>query len=144
MENLVKAEILDVCPTPYGYAAFVRAAGKIFVIHINRMRGMSLQYAKENRKGERPFTHEFILQLLDGLDCSVSKVVIYHVDDGTFYTKMIVEMDNEVSQKIVEIDARPSDTISVALRSGAPVFVTHDVLGKVEDITETYRKIKGE
>ena len=70
--------------------------------------------------------------------------MIYHVDDGTFYTKMIVEMDNEVSQKIVEIDARPSDTISVALRSGAPVFVTHDVLGKVEDITETYRKIKGE
>ena len=143
MPDLLKADILDVIPTPYGYSAFIESAGKVFVVSMNRIRGMELQYALEQRKGERPYTHEFVSQLLDGLDCKVARVIINHVDNGTFFTRIIAEMENELGKKIVEVDARPSDTLSLALRAHAPVFIKKAVLDSLPDMSEAYGKIRG-
>ncbi len=144
MGGLQQAKIIDVCPTPYGHAVFVRADAKIFVIYMDRSRGMAVQSALDAYNSERPLTHEFILNLVDALDCKVKRVVIYHVSDGTFFTKIQVEMDNELGRKIVEVDGRPSDTFPMALRSGAPIYVSDSVVDSVADMSEAYRKIKGE
>ena len=71
-----KAEILDICPSPYGYAVFLRSGGKIFVIYVDRARGMALQSAFAGYKAERPLTFEFVAQMLEALECSVKSAVI--------------------------------------------------------------------
>lgn len=140
---LIRAEVLDVCPSPYGYAVFLRADKKIFVIYVDRARGMNMQSALSGMKSERPLTFEFVSQMLDALECSVKSVVIYHVDDGTFFTHVNLVMKNELGEKIAEVDGRPSDTIALALRAGAPIFVARKVLDSVADMGEAFKKIKG-
>lgn len=83
MNDIVRAEIVDVCPSPYGYAVFC-VPTKSFIIYMDRTRGTALQAALDGYHAERPLTHEFLVHLLDGLDCTVKSVLIYHVDDGTF------------------------------------------------------------
>jgi bifunctional DNase/RNase len=50
-------------------------------------------------------------------------------------------MENELGHKIIELDARPSDSITLALLSKKPIYVAQDVLDKVEDMTEIFNKI---
>ena len=50
-------------------------------------------------------------------------------------------MENELGHKIIELDARPSDSITLALLSKKPIYVTQEVLDKVEDMTEIFNKI---
>ena len=57
---------------------------------------------------------------------------------------MKLEMDNELGKKIVELDARPSDSFSLALRSKAPIFVAKSVLEKVDDVDDVWQKIKNQ
>ena len=138
-----RAEIADVYPTPYGYGVFVRAQSKTFMFYVDRDRGVALQNALEGSANLRPLTHEFFAQVLDGLDCRVVKVVFYHVDNGTFFTRIVLEMSNELGSKIIEIDGRPSDTLSIALRVGAPIFVERRVLDAVDDMSEALKKLRG-
>ena len=53
-------------------------------------------------------------------------------------------MNNELGSKIAEIDGRPSDTLAVALKANAPIYIRDDVLKKLPDMSEAYAKIKGE
>ena len=140
----LKATITEICPSPYGYAIFLNTELKTFVIYVDGSRGCAVQSAFEKYSSERPLTHEFVANMLDGLECMVKEVVIYHSDNGTFFTKMKLEMDNELGKKIVEIDGRPSDTFSIALRVGAPIYVDAKVLGKLPDMTGALKKLRGD
>lgn len=144
MSELVKTEIIDVCPSPYGYAVFMRADSKVFVIYMDRARGGSLQSALQGYKAERPLTHEFFAQMLDGFDCKVKNVVVYNENEGTFFTRINVEMENELGKKIIELDGRPSDTFPIALRTSAPIFTERALLDSLEDMGEALKKLKGE
>ncbi len=143
MRNLYVAKILEIAPSPYGYAVFIGAHQKVFVIYIERSRGIVLQRAFKKEKSERPFTHEFVAQVLDGLEAKVQGVEIYHEQEGTFFTRLMISMQNEVSSKIVEVDGRPSDTLALALRTGAPIRISAKVLEKLPDMSEALRQIKG-
>ena len=144
MASLVTASIVDICPSPYGYAIFIKAQEKIFVIYVDRARGMAMQSAYEHEKTERPLSYEFVWQTLDALDCGVDSVVIYREENGTFFTFMRVSMNNELGSKIAEIAGRPSDTLAVAIKANAPIYIRDDVLKKLPDMSEAYAKIKGE
>ena len=144
MPNLIPAKILDVCPSPYGYAVFVRASEKVFAIYVDRARGAAMQSAFRGDQSERPLSHEFALQMLDALDCSVKNAVIYREKDGTFFTSLNVEMKNELGRKIAGVDGRPSDVLAAALSARAPIFVEAGLLERLPDMGETYKKIKGD
>jgi len=144
MDDIIKADILEVCPSPYGHAIFMRAEKKIFIIYVDRQRGAALQSALDAIHSDRPLTHEFFVQLLDGLDCDVKNVLIYGAEDGTFFTRICVEMNNELGRKIIEVDGRPSDTFAIAVRAGAPIFINEKTLASLEDMSEAFKKIKGE
>ena len=64
MNDLVKAVVSDICPTPYGYAVFLSAGGKTFVVYVDRSRGATMQAAYDKLTSERPLTHEFVMQML--------------------------------------------------------------------------------
>ncbi len=85
-------------------------------------RAIAMQLA--DMKFARPLTHDLFCSLLKGVGARIRRVVVTRVEDSTYYAELVVEKDGEV----VSIDARPSDSIAVALRVGAQVFVQEDLL----------------
>ena len=82
-----------------------------------------------------------MITALDGLGAEIERIVINKVEDSTFYARLILSMDNELGHKIIEIDARPSDSLVLALNTGKPIYVARTVMESVEDMTEILTKI---
>lgn len=142
MDNSVVAvSVKGVMPTSNGCAVFLGSDAKTFVIYMDRAIGEAIQRAVNGEQAERPMTHDLMVTLLDGLGAEVERVVINDVDDGTFFARLIVSMENELGHKIVEVDARPSDSIVLALTSKKPLYAAQKVLDAVDDMTEILAKI---
>ncbi len=142
MSESQQAEVVLSYPSPFGYATFVRTAAKTFVIYMDKTGGQAIEKALNGICGERPLTHELICSILDGLDCKVRDVLIYKEQEGTFFAKLTLLMRNELGEKIVEIDSRPSDALSIAIRNKAPIEVLNSVLKNLEDVTDVLEEIK--
>ena len=72
----------------------------------------------------RPLTHDLLYLVVEGLKAKITRVVIADLRENTFYASVIVERDSEV----LSIDARPSDSIALALRARAAIFVNEKLL----------------
>jgi bifunctional DNase/RNase len=72
----------------------------------------------------RPLTHDLCYLIVEGLKAKIARVVIGDLRENTFYASVLVERDSEV----ISIDARPSDSIALALRARAPIFVNDKLL----------------
>jgi len=72
----------------------------------------------------RPMTHDLLKHLLVGLGGALRRVTITGVKDNTYFAELLVYR----GEQILEIDARPSDGIALALRTDAPIFVSEDLL----------------
>lgn len=79
----------------------------------------------ENIKTIRPMTHDLICNILELSSFAVEKIEINDYNDTTYYATIFVSRDN--GEKY-EIDARPSDAITIALKNKAPIFVTPNVV----------------
>ncbi len=73
----------------------------------------------------RPLTHDFVKNVIYGLQMKVTKVVITEIVDNTYYAGVYIDKGGGVE---VPIDSRPSDAIAVAIRINAPIFVDEDVI----------------
>lgn len=80
-------------------------------------------------KPPRPLTHDLLLQTIEQLGAKLQKVVIDSLQNNTFYAKLHLKRSGEANG-LVEVDARPSDGVALALRAGAPIFVEEEVLGQ--------------
>ncbi|MBW3554231.1 MAG: bifunctional nuclease family protein, partial [Gemmatimonadetes bacterium] len=72
----------------------------------------------------RPLTHDLFASALKGLGGDLKRVVITKVVENTYYAEMIVSRDSE----FFSLDARPSDSIAIALRMDAPIFTSDELL----------------
>ena len=61
--------------------------------------------------------------------------------NSTYFARLILQQQNEVARKIVEIDARPSDCLALASAQKRPIFVTQSLFDQVEDMSEVLDKI---
>lgn len=75
-------------------------------------------------KFARPLTHDLLKQVIVGLGAELRKVIITQVKDNTYYAELHIYRGDA----IVNIDARPSDSIAVALRLKAPIFTSEELL----------------
>ncbi len=82
----------------------------------------------EGMEPPRPMTHDLLKHTLDQLGATVEKIVISDLKESTFFAVIHVQQ----AGKPVEIDARPSDAIALALRAEAPIFVLRGVLDKAQ------------
>lgn len=131
-ESYLKAEVVGVYPIVLGSsgAAFVMLLeapewkGKMLPIYIGVNEGIAIQNALEGIKMERPLTHDLLISILDALGVSIEKVTIDALLNNAVYTATIVlrKEEDEKTQRIF-IDARPSDSVALALRAGAPIYV---------------------
>ena len=80
----------------------------------------------ENIVSPRPMTHDLLKNVIDGLEARIERVVITDLRDNTFFAKIFLDAKSSALQ----IDARPSDAMALALRAGVPIFVEQEVLDK--------------
>lgn len=111
--------------------------GRILPIYIGFAEAASIYSAINHLTPPRPMTHDLLVDVISKLDAKVEKVIIDDLIDNTFYARIIVKG----AEKEIEIDARPSDSIAIALRVPCPIFVDPKILDEAgrEDIPPNFR-----
>ncbi|HYI09664.1 MAG TPA: bifunctional nuclease family protein [Thermoanaerobaculia bacterium] len=89
----------------------------------------------ENISTPRPMTHDLLRTMIAELDARVSRIVINDLRDSTFFAQIRLLITRGGNDRMLEIDARPSDAIALALRAEAPIFVAQSVLEQAQTIT---------
>lgn len=128
-------------PTANGCAVFLGNEEKTFVIYVDQSVGNAIQMTLSGIKKERPLTHDLISHILTGLNARLDHIVINDAQEGTFFARILLRMENELGLKIVEIDARPSDSIVLALQQKRPILVATPVFSAAEDMTEILERV---
>ena len=139
--NIIPISIKAIIPTTNGSAVFLAEKQKIFVLYVDKEIGETMQMAIDQVSNERPFSHDLMTNMLDGLDAEIERVIINDVKNGTYFARLIISMENELGRKIVELDSRPSDSIILTLLTNKPIYASDMVINKVDDMSEIYQKI---
>jgi bifunctional DNase/RNase len=75
-------------------------------------------------KFSRPLTHDLLASVISGLGAKLVRVLITKVMENTYYAELIIEREGE----LISVDARPSDSIAIALRMDARILTTDELL----------------
>lgn len=75
---------------------------------------------------ERPMTHDLFSRTLEELGAVIKQIIVSDLAEDTFRARLLLEMDG----RTVDVDARPSDAIALAVRAGVPIFATDAVLDR--------------
>jgi len=92
---------------------------RILPIWIGPAEASAIAIALEDVEPQRPLTHDLLLSVIEGLRGAVQKVVVTELKDSTFYARIFIRGEGGVAT----VDARPSDSVALALRARAPIFV---------------------
>lgn len=76
----------------------------------------------EGVRAQRPMTHDLLRNVIEALGGQLREVVIHSLKEGTFYASLNFEFSD------LEVDARPSDAIAIAVRCGVPIYVAEEIL----------------
>lgn len=127
-------------------AIFVLCPHKTFVIEAEPDLGERFHKAETGQRCERPLTHELLSDLCTAVGAKVVGVSLTDVNPerGIFYAVISLEIRNELGEKFIELDARPSDALTLAFRAGAPVRVSEELLCKCEDAGELLKKLRAQ
>ena len=137
----IEVNVRGVMPTANGCAVFLGNSDKTFIIYVDHSVGNAIQMTMDGVKKERPLTHDLIGQIFLGLGVELDQVLINAVDEGTFFARILLRMDNELGKKIIELDSRPSDSMVLALQHKRPIYAAREVFEKVEDMTEILERV---
>lgn len=96
---------------------------EVLPIWIGHSEALAIELQLRGEVFERPLTHDLLKTSVESLGASVVKVAITELKDNTFFAKLYLQRDNE----IYAIDARPSDSIALALKTSADIYVAGDV-----------------
>lgn len=95
-------------------------------IWIGDNEAMAIAVSLEGLKPPRPLTHDLLKLIIDAFQVKLTKIVITELKEETYYAKIYLETDG----KLVGIDARPSDSIALALRFDAAIYVSEEIMNK--------------
>lgn len=99
---------------------------RVLPIWIGPMEAGAIHSELVGKKYQRPLTHDLLVTIIEGLKGKVSRVVISDLKDSTFFANIYLDAGNGA----IAIDARPSDSIAIALRSRAPIFIVDKLFEK--------------
>jgi len=81
----------------------------------------------------RPLTHDLLKSVIDEMGATISHVMVNELKNDTFYARIVMDVNGQS----MEIDARPSDAIALAVRANAPLFVAEEVMTAASIVPET-------
>jgi bifunctional DNase/RNase len=109
-----------------------KTGARVLAIWIGRPEAESIVMKIHNIKHARPLTHDLCRNVVEALGARLQRVQITHVANSTFFAELHLDVNGAV--KVV--DARPSDSIAVALRMEAPIFAADDLLSDPDSEAE--------
>src|SRR5215210_1802632 len=101
---------------------------RLLPIWIGQPEAESIVMQMHNIKRVRPLTHDLCKSLIVGMGGSLRRVHITRVEKNTYYAELHISRGDSV----VQVDARPSDSIAIALRLSAPIFAAETLLSTME------------
>jgi len=96
---------------------------EVLPIWIGQAEALSIDLQLRGETFERPLTHDLLKTAVESLGAKVVRVAVTDLKDNTFFAKIYIQRGNEV----FAIDARPSDSIALAIRTHSPIFVARAV-----------------
>ncbi len=101
-----------------------RDGDRMIPIYIGHYEAQAIAMEMADVEFERPLTHDLMQQIIVGLGAELSRVILTRVEKSTYYAELQLRRDDH----IIQIDARPSDSIAIALRLKAPIFAAEALL----------------
>ncbi len=130
--NLIEMELREIQISEAGNHQIIllgeKEGERLFPIYIGFFEAAAMDQAVHGLRTPRPMTHDLIYNILEGLDCTLKRVVVDKLQDDTFHGKLVVASGDG---RETWIDSRPSDAIVLACKRSAPIFVAQEVLDQV-------------
>ena len=139
--DVMPVEIRGILPANSGCAIFVGNDEKVFVIQVEHNMGAVIGMFLKDTPKERPLTHDLIASIFKGFNIKVERAIITDLKNSTYFARLILQQDNELGRKIVEIDARPSDCLALVTAQKRPLFVAKSLFESVEDMSKWLEEI---
>jgi hypothetical protein len=139
--DVIPVEIRGILPANSGCAIFVGNDEKVFVIQVEPNMGAVIGMFLRDTPKERPLTHDLIASIFKGFNISVERAIITDLKNSTYFARLILQQQNELGRKILEIDARPSDCLALVTAQKRPLFVSSSLFGQVEDMSTWLEEI---
>lgn len=145
MENVVRVEPVALMPTPAGCAVFLGDGEKVIMFYVDPSIGDAINVGLGNDVAPRPLTHDLFTNYISAMGGSMQRTLIVKYDKEIYYARLFIETTNELMQrKIIELDARPSDCIAMAVRAGAPIYFLKDVWEQGKDVSDLLKQMREE
>lgn len=135
MTKDILVKVKGLVPTQTGCGVFLGDGEKVIAIFVDNSVAAAITMFLHGVKKPRPLTHDLIVNIFAGLGAKVQKVVINDLKDDTFFARLYMLQENELGRNVVEVDARPSDSIAIALQQKCPIYIAQAVWEKAEDMT---------
>jgi uncharacterized protein len=124
IEVIVSRLGLDSSTNSYVVVLQERGGTRLLPIWIGQPEAESIVMHMHNVKRVRPLTHDLVRSLIVGMGAQLRRVQITRVEKSTYFAELQIQRGDT----LVSIDARPSDSIAVALRLSAPIFAAESLL----------------
>ena len=124
IEVIVSRLGLDSATNSYVVVLQERGGTRLLPIWIGQPEAESIVRHMHNVKGVRPLTHDLVRNLIVGMGAQLRRVQITRVEKSTYYAELQIQR----GESLVSIDARPSDSIAIALRLAAPIYAADDLM----------------
>lgn len=143
-KDVIEVQVRAVLPLEGSFAVFLGNEEKVFVIYIDESVGTAISMFMRGVSKERPLTHDLVGHILMAFGAKVDRIIINNINGSVFHARLIISAENQLhtSRKVIELDARPSDSIAMAVQQNAPIFVAKKVWAAVEDVSETLAQIE--
>jgi uncharacterized protein len=115
-----------------------KAGARVLAIWIGRPEAEAIVMRIHNIKHARPLTHDLCRNIIDGLGATLTRVQITHVANSTFFAELHLDANGDTRV----VDARPSDSIALALRAEAPIYAADELLSDPDGDTEAGESIE--
>lgn len=137
LEKALPARIRAVAPSSNGAGVFIQCKDHVFLIQMEAQIANTLAQAMRREEGETTFTHDLLLNIIDGLDANLMRVVIDSHQQGIYSARIILRAHHprDEDTRILEVTARSSDALVLATKSHAPVYVRPNVLRSTENVS---------
>ncbi|MBM3313249.1 bifunctional nuclease family protein [candidate division WOR-3 bacterium] len=99
---------------------------RVLPVFIGPLEASAIAYALEKAKFPRPMTLDLLRLLVEGLQGRIRQVMITKLENDTFFAEVVLETQD----RVVTVDARPSDSVGLALRAAVPIYVAEEVMDK--------------
>ncbi|MDR1862622.1 MAG: bifunctional nuclease family protein [Treponema sp.] len=144
--DMVEAEIWAITQTGQGNAVMLRPFGEEMVIPIfvGPLEAQSILIGFDHIQTERPLTHDLFLTLMEQTGFAMLQAEVSDLKDNIFYGRLCFLGPNHPAQAPLVLDARPSDALALAVRTGCPILTSRKLLeraGIMPDIISDNQEI---